>query len=253
MSVTHEPPAGNGAPAIVGSPYETVPAADGEPPAAVAGAYQYLLERAWPYLHTRGNDEHTVGSVLFAWQLLEAEGGDPDVVIPAVILHDVGWSRLSDDEQHRAFGPPPRDVAMNKLHEQQGAEIATEILRSVGYDPALSEEITEIVRGHDNRREALSLNDAVVKDADRLFRLTRRGYTIFLEFFTLEFRPYLEAMAAQVHTWYYTETGKRLGASMLDDLAVYIDGLEAEAAAAAGLDPGAPPPTRPYTAPSTTA
>ena len=125
-----------------------------------------------------------MGSVLFAWQLLEAEGGDPDVVIPAVILHDVGWSRLTDDEQHRAFGPPPRDVAMNKLHEQQGAEIATEILRSVGYDPALTEEIAEIIRGHDNRREALSLNDALVKDADRLFRLTRRGYMIFLEFFT---------------------------------------------------------------------
>ena len=38
-----------------------------------------------------------------------------------------------------------------------------------------------------------------------------------------------------MHTWYYTETGKRLGAAMLDDLAVYIDELEAEAAAAAGL------------------
>jgi HD superfamily phosphodiesterase len=168
-----------------------------------------------------------VGSVLFAWQLLEAEGGDPDVVIPAIILHDVGWSRLSDDEQRQAFGPPPRRLDLNIFHEQQGAEIAAGILASIGYDPTLAGEIVQIINGHDNRPEALSLNDSLVKDADRLFRLTRRGYMIFLEFFNLEFRSYLAAMASVADGWYFTETAKRLGAEMFADLDVYITELEA--------------------------
>jgi HD superfamily phosphodiesterase len=197
-----------------------------EGPAAVAGKYQRILELAWPYLHTRSNDEHTEGSVLFAWQLLDAEGGDPDVVIPAIILHDVGWSRLSDDEQRQAFGPPPRRLDLNIFHEQQGAEIAAGILASIGYDPALTDEIVQIINGHDNRPEALSLNDSLVKDADRLFRLTRRGYLIFLEFFSLEFRSYLAAMASVADNWYFTATARRLGAEMFADLEVYIGELE---------------------------
>ena len=199
----------------------------------VAGRYQDILELARPYLDTRGNEEHTEGSIAFAWELLDAEGGDPDVVMPAIILHDVGWSELSDEEQLQAFGPPPTRLDLNMLHEQRGAEIAAGILDSIGYDPALSEEITEIIRGHDNRRQALSLNDALVKDADRLFRLTRRGYTIFLEFFSLEFRPYLAAMASVADEWFFTETAKRLGAEMFADLEIYITELEAAITTAA--------------------
>ena len=193
----------------------------------VAGRYQDILELARPYLDTRGNEEHTEGSIAFAWQLLEAEGGDPDVVMPAIILHDVGWSELSDEEQLQAFGPPPTRLDLNMLHEQRGAEIAAGILDSMGYDPALTEEIAEIIRGHDNRRQALSLNDALVKDADRLFRLTRRGYMIFLEFFSLEYRPYLAAMTSVADEWFFTETAKRLGAEMFADLELYITELQA--------------------------
>jgi len=214
VSANHDPPAAAGRAAAV-------------PPAGVAGPYQLILERAWPYLQTRSNDEHTVCSVEFAWRLLDVEGGDPGVVIPGVILHDVGWSRLTDDEQLQAFGPPPRRLELNIYHEQQGAEIAGEILRAIGYDPALTAEIVEIVGGHDNRVEALSLNDAIVKDADRLFRLTRRGYMIFLEFFSLDFRSYLAAMQRVADDWYYTVTAKRLGTEMFADLEVYICELEA--------------------------
>lgn len=192
----------------------------------VARRYQEILELARPYLDTRGNQEHTEGSLAFAWRLLDAEGGDPDVIIPGVTLHDVGWSQVNEDEQLLAFGPAPTRPDLNFWHEEKGAEIATAILTSVGYDPVLTAEIAEIVRGHDNRLTALSLNDALVKDSDKLFRLTRRGYYMFWEWFPLDFRQYLAAMASVADGWFFTVTAKRLADEMFADLEIYVDELE---------------------------
>lgn len=192
----------------------------------VAGRYQEILELARPYLDTRGNQEHTEGSLAFAWRLLDAEGGDPDVVIPGVILHDVGWSQVREDEQLLAFGPATTRRDLNYRHEEEGAEIAATILTSVGYDPVLTAEIAEIVRGHDNRLTALSLNDALVKDSDKLFRLTRRGYYMFWEWFPLDFRQYLAAMASVADGWFFTATAKRFADEMFADLEIYVGELE---------------------------
>lgn len=188
--------------------------------------HQDILDLARPYLDTRNNLEHTEGSLRFARLLLELEGGDPEIVIPGVMLHDVGWSQVSDEGQLQAFGPAPTRPDLNRRHEQRGAEIATEILESVEYDPLLIEEIADIIRGHDSRLTALSLNDALVKDADKLFRLTRRGYYIFWEWFPLDFRQYLAAMAEKAGTWFFTETAKRLAREMFADLELYVDELE---------------------------
>lgn len=193
---------------------------------ALSARYQAIFELARSYLDTRGNLEHTEGSLAFAWRLLDAEGGDPDVVIPGVILHDVGWSQVREDEQLLAFGPAPTRPDLNYRHEERGAEIAATILDSVGYDPVLSTEIAEIVRGHDNRLTTLSLDDALVKDADKLFRLTRRGYYMFWEWFPLDFRQYLAAMASVADTWYFTATAKRLADEMFADLEIYVCELE---------------------------
>jgi hypothetical protein len=192
----------------------------------VAKRYQEVFELAWPYLDTRGNQEHTEGAVEFAWRLLEQEGGDPDVVIPGVILHDVGWSQVPEHEQLLSFGFTPARPDLNRLHEEKGAEIAAAILTSVGYAPLLTREIAEIVRRHDSRLTALSLNDSLVKDADKLFRLTRRGYYIFWEWFPLDYRQYLASLANKAGAWFFTATTRRLADEMFADLAIYVDELE---------------------------
>ncbi|MHB1475243.1 MAG: HD domain-containing protein [Dermatophilaceae bacterium] len=198
----------------------------GERPHQAASRYQEILDLARPYLDTRNNLEHTEGSLEFAWLLLEHEGGDPDVIVPGVVLHDVGWSQVPEEGQLLAFGPTPTRPDLNRRHEEEGAEIAATILASVGYDPLLIQEITEIVRGHDSRLTALSLNDSVVKDADKLFRLTRRGFYIFWEWFPLDFRQYLASMADRAGTWFFTATARRLATEMFADLELYVRELE---------------------------
>ena len=134
--------------------------------------YERIWELARPYLKTRKNDIHTEISTDFAQQLLAQEGGEEDIVIPAIILHDVGWKKVPEDVQLKAFGPNASMPEWNRVHEVEGARIAGDILRKVNYPEDKIPEIQEIIKGHDSRKEPISHNDSVVKDADKLWRYT---------------------------------------------------------------------------------
>ena len=88
-----------------------------------------IFDLSRPFLDTRENEEHTRIACDFAARLLHEEGGDPDVVFPAVILHDVGWKSIPEELQLTAFGPGDKDTELNRVHETEGARIAGEILR----------------------------------------------------------------------------------------------------------------------------
>ena len=64
-----------------------------------------IYQLAKPYLTVRHNDIHTQIALDFAVRLLKGGKGDRRVVIPAIILHDVGYSRFSDEMLSMAFGP----------------------------------------------------------------------------------------------------------------------------------------------------
>ena len=64
-----------------------------------------VFQVASPFLDTRENEEHTRIAYGFAARLLLVEGGDPQVALPAIILHDVGWKSIPEELQLTAFGP----------------------------------------------------------------------------------------------------------------------------------------------------
>ena len=55
--------------------------------------FDKIQQLSKPFLNTRHNDVHTEISTSLAFQLLEQEGGDEDIVIPAIILHDTVTSK----------------------------------------------------------------------------------------------------------------------------------------------------------------
>lgn len=57
---------------------------------AIKQTYQKIFEKAKPFLRTRKNLIHTRIALHYALKLLQSEGGDEDVVTPAVLLHDIG-------------------------------------------------------------------------------------------------------------------------------------------------------------------
>lgn len=134
-----------------------------------------LWHAARPWLDVRSNDVHT----LIAWRLAGTllalrPGADEAVVLPAVILHDTGWKRMPQDQLARAVGPKPQFPELQRDHEVAGVAIGAEILRdlALGLDDAA---ILAIVDGHDTTKEARSPEDAILKDADKLWRFTPHG------------------------------------------------------------------------------
>ena len=168
-----------------------------------------ILELARPYLNTSKNDIHIEIVYRFAVKLLESEPGDPTVVLPAIICHDVGWSKVPEEMQLKAFGPG-FDEELRRIHEVEGVKLTREILGKVNYDLAKTEEILTIIEAHDSRLEAISDNDKIVKDSDKLWRFDPIGLKIDVERFKVEQDHYINWLEERIDSWFFTETGKKL-------------------------------------------
>jgi len=163
-----------------------------------------------PFLDTRHNDVHTAISTMLAFQLLEQEGGDEDIVVPAIILHDTGWKRVPSKLHLKAFGPQATEPRLNRLHEVEGVKIAQEILKKIKYDALKTAKILEIIDGHDSRTTPVSLNDMIVKDADKLWRYSSSGFYIDIERFGESFEEGLERLRGNLSGWFFTVTAKKV-------------------------------------------
>jgi DNA-binding transcriptional LysR family regulator/HD superfamily phosphohydrolase YqeK len=177
--------------------------------------FKQIHQLAKPYLSTRHNDVHTAISMRFARELLRREGGQQSIVMPAIILHDVGWKTVPENLQLKAFGPNATSPEINRTHEKEGVRIAGEILTQVHYDKEKISEILEIINGHDSRKKAISLNDQIVKDADKLWRYTRNGFHIDIERFGESYAQGLKRLRNLWPDCFFTHTARKMAETEL--------------------------------------
>jgi HD superfamily phosphodiesterase len=179
-------------------------------PVLIKPIHQKILEKAKPFLRIRKNLIHTRIALRYALKLLQSEKGDEDVVIPAVLLHDVGWKTIPANLHLTAFGPNPSNPKLARVHEVEGAKIAEAILKNLRYPSEKIKEICRIIRGHDTRKRPISRNDRIVKDADKLWRYSRKGMAVDRARFQILRREYLVFLEGIVDQWFLTPTGKRI-------------------------------------------
>lgn len=144
---------------------------------------QKQIEEIWnlalEHQDFRDDKGHAKTTLAFARELLASEPADPNVVIPAIILHDIGWSELPERERFLPFRqdvPPEQKREVRLKHQNEGAKLASGILDKVDYDKGWSEHILEIISQHDTREGIFSPEDAVVRDADKLWRFSGIGF-----------------------------------------------------------------------------
>lgn len=179
--------------------------------ASLPAPHDRIWQLAAPYLAVRDNDAHTLYSYGLARALVQQHpDADPEVVLPAILLHDTGWSQAPPQEVLSAIAPGGNRPDLVLLHEKEGARIATEILTQLGHDPARTAEIVAIIDGHDSRRAALSLNDALVKDADKLWRLTPHGVDTVMEWFGLTREQAHRLIGSRVHDHLFTDAARTI-------------------------------------------
>ncbi|ASN53320.1 HD domain-containing protein [Sinomonas sp. R1AF57] len=173
------------------------------------------LSRIWPravvHLGVRSNDAHTLYAVAIARSLLAAHpGAEAGVVLPAIMLHDIGWSRVPAAEVLEAIAPGGGRPDLVLLHEKEGARLAEGILAESGVPPERAARIVEIIDGHDSRREAISVEDAIVKDADKVWRLSPHGIDTVMDWFGLDRGQALRLCSSRVHAHLFTDAAKAL-------------------------------------------
>lgn len=130
--------------------------------------YQNIWESAVPYLEKGINKNfilHTEGVVKAMKLILKKEKGNPDILIPAAILHDVGWANVPKKYQC-TFNKADKLQGM-KLHIKLAPEIVREILKSLNYNIFQINEIIDIIKAH-KFKNPKKLSKQMLIDADQL-------------------------------------------------------------------------------------
>jgi HD superfamily phosphodiesterase len=189
-----------------------------------------LKELARPYLQKGRPDDwdHTLRAIENGKALLKEEKGDPEVVITALVLHDIGWSRVSFDDFVQAPPEKKKETPSLKEHMVQSAVLAREILESFDFPKDKKELVLKIIAVHDlpDVIENFPEPEAVlVMEADRLDRFgeesLKRYRKMFGESYLEEGRRFLLEGS---RTWFRTPAGRRMVKEMLgQDLPVVED------------------------------
>ncbi len=117
--------------------------------------YEDVRKRRWydPY--------HILFSTDFALSLVQEEKLDP-LIIPGIILHDIGYFALEDKSQWSS-------KESRITHMQEGVPLAAKVLCENGFDPSEIEKILGMISVHDNPYIGLSIHGKDSKERkDRL-------------------------------------------------------------------------------------
>lgn len=170
------------------------------------------------HLRTRDNDAHSLYAYGIAQALLsQIPEGDERIVLPAILLHDTGWSTVDEREALEAIAPG-KDGSRDHLviqHEKEGARIAREILEQVGVPEADIVQIVDIIDGHDTRLTAMSTNDAIMKDSDKVWRVTPHGLRVVMDWFGIDAEQSLRLCAYRAYDELFTDQAKAMSRALV--------------------------------------
>lgn len=187
-----------------------------------AGVTSTDLDALWravrPEMRSRSNDIHIPISFAFAERLcLAYPEADALVVRVAILLHDTGWARVDETKIiSEGFGANWRQADIRYEHEIKGCEIARQVLPDLGYSPEFVTRVTDIIDGHDTRAESYSIEDSLVRDADRLWRFTTTGVALASGWFGQEPAAYCRRLRTDIMPELITAAAHEMAAAELE-------------------------------------
>ncbi|MEW6620301.1 MAG: ATP-binding protein [bacterium] len=189
--------------------------------------FDVILERAKKYCRDEFDVIHLEKALEMTKRLMAIEGGDERIIIPAILLHDTGWSTFSFEEEGMIRLPPSlsenlngRGIAFSNAillhkHEIESSLIAQNILSELKFPTDEKEKIVEIITGHDSRKQPISKEDEVVKDGDRLSRYTPELFSALCQKFNLGEEEFFKYLNFNIEKWFYSDTAKTIARKYL--------------------------------------
>ena len=163
--------------------------------------YSKVFQAAEKYMRVRKNDVHIPLSYQYALQLIEHyPQADAEVCKVAIILHDIGWYSIDEDDIFKKgfLSENFLQSDVRYLHESEGVRLSISLLENLGYDKVFIEKVTTIIDGHDTRMFAKSLEDEIVRDADKLWRFGITGVSIAADWFKMTPSQYVSRLETDV-------------------------------------------------------
>ncbi|WP_231443967.1 HD domain-containing protein [Brevibacterium zhoupengii] len=162
--------------------------------------FDELWKAIEPETRTRGNDVHLPVSTAYAERLCAAyPQADRELVIVTIMLHDTGWAHVDESRIiSEGFAGDWRKAGIRYEHEREGCLVARRVLPELGYSDDFIDRVCEIIDGHDTRPVAFSLEDALVRDADRLWRFDRAGIALSSSWFGMDMATYTDRLKYEI-------------------------------------------------------
>ena len=110
----------------------------------------------------------------------------------------------------------------------EGASIARQILQDLDYDQGLIDNISLIIQRHDSGSQVDCLEEALVKDADKLWRFSETGFWDEKKRQGLGRRELHQYLHERYKSWFFTQTALRLAGEELEERAKEIATHEKE-------------------------
>lgn len=178
--------------------------------------FDLIWQHALDYQDARDDHGHGETVTEYAKKLLELNSdAKPHIVIPAAMLHDIGWSQLEDSEKFLQFDPnrtKEQEHEVRIKHQTEGTKLAKEILEKVEYPEEHVQHILEIVSQHDTREGFISKEDGLMRDADKLWRFSKLGVKKDLERFGFSFEENKKRLMDWVNepNFFYSEAAEKI-------------------------------------------
>ena len=164
---------------------------------------------AGPYLKTRNNETHIRIVLQFGFELLKHLNAKRSIVIPAIILHDVGYSKLSADTLQQ-WCNDPWNYKLTKIHEMEGAKIARNILEQTHYDPELTDIICRMIGCHDTGGYTTVVEEQIMRDSDKLCRYTETAFKLDIVLYNLTLQEHYDRLESSIDEWFYLPLSKQI-------------------------------------------
>ena len=202
-------------------------------------AYRDFFKVVLPYLHARSTDVHVATCLPFIKELIQAETEPVDerVVQIAFMLHDSGWSQMSELEVAESLGVKGLSLSGEAIqpkarHAILGQEVAQKILGEYIFQPPLISEqknqIYQAILFHDRPQElaaggAIPASLKMVCNVDHLWSFTHPNFWQDTLRKGVQPPAYLENLGKDLDSYFVSEPGRQKARQCMKERALEVE------------------------------
>ena len=193
--------------------------------------FEKIWETALPYQDQRDDDGHARITLKYAKELVGLEDGNEDIVIPAIILHDVGYSQIPRERRMLIFDKDAKKEdreAVRDEHQAESVKLGEKILNDLNYPSELIPDILEIISQHDSRKGFISREEGLVRDADKLWRFSPEGFKVDAKRSKSELEERCKRLEKDLEDpdYIFSESTKQIAKQELEERKKLVDSLK---------------------------